>query len=352
MSDQRPVATIKLVATEAGVSVGTVSNALNNPDKVAPATLARVRDAIERVGFIRNSAARSLAMQRNEGIGLIVPDIANSFFVEIARGAQSTARELGLNLLLANSGFSLETMREDAEHPDQQDGFLDYFAEARTSGILVSSMRDPRAGIERIRDHVQPIVVINYDSPDADWCTVLMDNERVGREAIEHLATTGKRLVHFITPDADMQPIHDRRRGIHEAASRLGVRVIETESSDLWTDGGRRAMRQLLQDRPDEPFAILAITDAAALGALEVLRGRPDIRVPDDIAVLGLDGNHHAEASDWITLSSFELPGYEMGVEAIRLLQDEGRGPGHRHTRVTVPAAIRPRGSTVTAARG
>ncbi|MDP9027790.1 MAG: LacI family transcriptional regulator [Actinomycetota bacterium] len=344
------VPTMVTVAREAGVSVATVSNALNNPDRVASDTLTRVREVIDRLGFIRNNAARSLVTRRSDGLGLVVPDLENSLFVDMARGAQTSGRELGLNLLVANSGFSLDSMREDPEHPDQQDQYLDYFAEARVRGLLLSPMRDPRSGMGRIREHIVPIVVLNWDDPEPDWCTVVMDNEQVGRLAIEHLVSTGIRRVYFLCPQAPLQPLVDRRRGAFAAAAALGVTVIEVATDDLWSLDGRVAAGPIIDawTAADGQIALLGVTDAVALGTLEALRSRPHIRVPTDIAVMGMDDNHHADHSDWITLTSFDFPGFQMGEQAIRMLADELAAPvgTHVHQRIVLPAEVHPRAST------
>ena len=338
------------VAREAGVSVATVSNALNNPDRVASETLARVREVIERVGFIRNNAARSLVTRRSDGLGLIVPDLENSLFIDMARGAQAAGRELDLTLLIANSGFSLDSSREDPEHPDQQDQYLDYFAEARVRGLLLSPMRDPRTGMGRIREHIVPLVVLNWDDQEPDWCTVVMDNEQVGRLAIEHLASTGIRRVYFLSPEAPLQPLVDRRRGVLTAAADLGVTVIEVATDDLWSHDGRTAAGPIVENWTpgDGQIALLGATDAVALGILEALRARPYIRVPTDIAVMGMDDNHHADHSDWITLTSFDFPGFQMGEQAIQLLAEELAAPAgtHVHQRVVLPVEVHPRAST------
>lgn len=344
---------MRSVALEAGVSIATVSNVLNNPDRVASDTLSRVRAVIKRVGFIRNNAARSLVTRSSEGLGLIVPDLENSLFVDLARGAQTSGRELGLNLLVANSGFSLDSSREDPQHPDQQDQFLDYFAEARVRGLLLSSMRDPRPGLGRISGRV-PMVVINWDDPEPDWCTVVMDNEQVGKLAIEHLASIGVRHVYFLCPQASLQPLHDRRRGVAEAAARLGIELIEVMTDDLWSLDGQKATAGIVAtwSRDRGSTAILGATDAIALGTLEALRGHSEIRVPVDIAVMGMDDNHHAEHSDWITLSSFDFPGFQMGELAVRLLAEELSAIGqHHHRRLVLPVEVHPRASTSNTGR-
>ena len=342
--------TMQAVAQEAGVSLATVSNVMNQPSRVTPATRDKVRAAIERLGYIRNAAARDLKRSRSDGIGLIVPDIINRLFVDIARGAQITAGRKGLSLLMANAVYAFESF-EPLVVTDQQDQLLDFFAEERTSGILYAAMSDPTDGINRIRGHVRPIVVINYDQP-GDWCSVLMDNRQAGRIAGEHMAELGIRRVYYFSPPDAAQPIADRRSGIEEAAARLGLDLTVIVTEGLRVEHGRTAMADLLAeivddgDGPAERFAFVGLTDDLAIGALTVLRERGDLRIPEDVAVMGLDGTHDGEYTDWVSLTSITLPGFRMGEEAIRLVLDEA-APDHHHERVTLPVELRPGASTV-----
>lgn len=342
--------TMQAVAREAGVSLATVSNVMNQPARVAPATREKVRAAIERLGYIRNAAARDLKRRRSDGVGLIVPDILNRLFVDIARSAQITAGRKGLSLLMANAVYAFESF-EPLVITDQQDQLLDFFAEERTSGILYAAMSDPTDGINRIRSHVRPIVVINYDQP-GDWCSVLMDNEQAGRIAAEHMAELGIRRVYYFSPPDAAQPIADRRAGIEAAAARLGLDLEVVVTEGLRVEHGRAAMEGLLAEvadgsrRAGERFAVVALTDDLAIGALTVLRERPDLRIPDDVAVMGLDGTHDGEYTDWVSLTSVTLPGVRMGEEAIRLVLDEAT-PDHRHERVMLPVELRPGASTM-----
>ena len=336
--------TMNAVAEEAGVSLGTVSNYLNQPSRVAPATRDRVQQAIERLGYIRNAAARDLKRRGSDGIGLIVPDILNRLFVDIARGAQITSTQEGKSLLMANAVYTFESV-SPLKTSNQQDQFLDFFAEERVSGILYAALEDPTDGINRIRGHVRPIVVINYDQP-GDWCSVLVDNEQGGRLAGEHLAGIGIRKVFFLSVPDVAQPIVNRRRGLHSAGERLGLDVVDVETDGLWFESGHAAAQRVLEGvQPGERVAIAGVTDQLALGALEYVRSRADLRVPDDVAVIGLEGNHEGSHSDWMTLTSLVVPGYQMGEEAIRLVLDEA-APGHRHERVMLPVALRPGATT------
>jgi LacI family transcriptional regulator len=343
---------MRAVADAAGVSLGTVSNYLNKPSLVAPATRDRIQAAIDSLGYIRNSAARDLRRRGSEGIGLIVPDILNRLFVDVARGAQITAGKRGVSLLMANAVYTFESFSPRLTS-DQQDTYLDFFAQARMRGILYAAMSDPTEGINRIHGHVRPIVVINFDQ-QGDWCSVLMDNQQAGRLAGEHLAATGIRTIHYLSPPDAAQPIADRRRGVMDAAHRMGLHVIEHSTDGLWFEDGRTAAQRIMADAPRrERLAILGVTDDLALGALHALRRMPAVRVPDDVAVMGLDGTHDGAGSDWISLTSITLPGYRMGEEAVRLVLHEAE-PDHRHERVVLPVGLRQGGSTgiVTPAAG
>lgn len=351
MTGYRPNPTINAVAREAGVSVGTVSNAINAPERLAPETLQRVQEAIDRLGYIRSSAGRTLIRNRSDALGLITPDLVNVLFVEIARGAQLTAAANGRYLMMANSLFNAHELAAGTAQLDMQDEFLEHFAEARTGGVMVASMRDPAAGIARIRNHVRPIVVVNYDVPDADWCTVLMDNEQVGRAAVEHIAGLGIRRAVFLSIPDIVQPVVERRRGAREAAARLGITLIEVETTGLLSADGHASTAALAPWLRGERTAILAVNDKVALGCLQQLREHGDLRVPDDVAVVGMDGDHRDGGADWMTLTSIELPGFAMGAEGVRLLAAEGE-PDHVHERVVLPIGIRAGESTMGVAGG
>lgn len=345
---RRPNPTIHAVARAAGVSSGTVSNALNNPARLAPETLERVHGAIIELGYIRSAAGRTLIRNRSDSLGLVMPDLVNALFVEIARGAQRNASERGKRLVTANSGFNAHELAAGTSQTDQQDEYLEYFAEARTDGVLVASMRNPTRGIERIRNHVRPIVVINYDVPDADWCTVLMNNELVGRAAVDHIADLGIRRAYFVSIPDIVQPIVERRRGVRAAAAARGVRLTEIETTGLFPEDSVAALAGVLPEPSDERIAILGANDGLAVGALRLLRARADLRVPEDVAVLGMDGDHRDDGIDWITMTSIVLPGQAMGAEAIRLIDAETRSD-HVHERVVLPVQIRPGASTIGA---
>ena len=123
-------------------------------------------------------------------------------FVDVARGAQVAAREAGMNMLLANAD-------NDGE---QQDESLDFFDGTRVAGVLLAPMHDSRAGIERLRRHGRPVVVLNYDAEPHDGCSVLIDNEQAGYLAARHMIDLGRTRLAFVGGRDNLQPVHLRRR--------------------------------------------------------------------------------------------------------------------------------------------
>jgi LacI family transcriptional regulator len=333
------------VAQAAGVSLGTVSNVLNHPHKVSAATSERVRAAISQLGFVRNDAARSLASGSNHSIGMLLADIDNSLFVDMAHGAQAAAGDAGLNLLLANTLCS----------PVVQDQYLDLFDQARVSGLLLAPMEDSMAGIERMRAHGRQIVLLNYAPEPDTCCAVLVDNEAVGRLAATHLMSIGCRRLAFVAAKDDYQPVRDRRRGILDAVHRAsdGVSVEEVDSGGLTVADGER-VGSALADRPPHlrPDGIIAVTDALAQGLIGALHVRHAIAVPDDIAVVGCEDNRSLETMV-MPLTTLHMPGREMGEAAIALLLEEIADPGsHAHRTVVLQPQVLVRRSSARAAGG
>jgi len=327
------------VAARAGVSAGTVSNALNHPDKVAPATIERVFRAIDELGFTRNGAASTLASGTSKVLGLVVIDLMNSLFVDIARGAQGPARAHGFDLQLADSD----------NDEDQQSSHLRFMQNARAAGVLLAPIHEPHDSIRFLREHSIPVVLVNY-SADADTCcTVLIDNEQVGYIAAKHLIQLGRTRIAFVGGLNPVQPVVERRRGVLRAIAESGgsVQLLDIETSDLNPPSGSAAGAAFVAMRAEErPDAVLAVTDLLAMAIISefVAAG---IRVPDDVAVMGCDHNSVAWGGA-MPLTSVTMRGQEMGAAAIELMLEELRdADAHEHRTVVLEPSLVVRESTV-----
>lgn len=328
------------VAELAGVSVATVSNVINHPELVAKSTRARVEKAIEELGFTLNQTARALRSGKARNIGLVVIDLTNSLFVDIARGAQARAQTNSFALSLASADNS----------PTLQDEHVSFFDSARVSGVLLASMSESDDTIRRVRRHGRPVVVINFDSEKTDSCRVLIDNERAGYIAAKHLIELGRRRIAFVAAREDLQPVHLRRFGARRAVyeSGSGVELIEIDTVDLDPPGGADAGARLAALPPSErPDAVLAVTDLLAMAIINELTNA-GISVPSDVAVMGCDHNSAAWGGA-IPLTSVSMQGEEMGRAAVDLLlgELEDDPDTHVHRRVVLSPHLVLRESTV-----
>jgi LacI family transcriptional regulator len=327
------------VASLAGVALGTVSNVLNNPEKVSVETLKRVQAAIDELGFVRNRAARSLAAGTSSTIGFVLVDLSNSFFVDMARGAEEVAEENSMSVLLANSDV-LES---------KQKRYLNLFDEERVAGILLAPIPGHPDGIQRVRNHGRDVVLLNDSTPSNDICSVVVNNEHGGYLAARHLIDTGRRRLLFAGSIESLVPVVDRLRGAQKAVSETnGAVTLEIISTPEVRAEHGRIVGQEIRDRraADRPDGIVAAADLLALGLLQSFADS-EIRVPQDIAIIGHDNNRAAWDSI-IPLSTIAQPGHDVGATATRLLIEEIRHPErHVHKKVILEPALIVRESTV-----
>ncbi|MGN6126586.1 MAG: LacI family DNA-binding transcriptional regulator [Humibacter sp.] len=306
-------ASVKDVARHAGVSVGTVSNVLNRPERVAPDTADRVNSAIAELGFVRNDAARQLRAGRSRSIGLVVLDVGNPFFTDVARGAQQRASVDGLSVLLGDSDDSRE--REAA--------YLDLFEEQRVHGVLITPVEEDLPRLRRLREHGIPIVLVDRDVPDRRFSSVAVDDVAGGQAAVEHLIEIGRHRIAFVGGPESIRQVADRLSGARVAASeRTSVALEYLPTTSLTVQAGEQAGLELFSRVSDRrPDAVFAANDLVAIGVLQAVIAR-GLRVPDDIAIIGYDDIGFA-ASAIVPLTSMRQPAVLIGETAVGLLLEE-----------------------------
>ncbi|MFC6705073.1 LacI family DNA-binding transcriptional regulator [Flexivirga alba] len=325
------------VAREAGVSLGTVSNVLNRPDRVSPATRERVQQVIESLGYVRNEAARQLRSGSSRTIGLVVLDIANPFFTDVAKGAEEVAEAAGLSVVLCNSG---EDRKRETHH-------LNLLREQRAFGVLVTPVAAKTPAIEEIRRSGTPVVLVDRGSGRAH-CSVSV-NDRVGGElAVAHLLAVGHQRICFVGGPRSIRQVGERLAGARAAFSAAGLdpaalQVISTPALNVAE--GRTAGAKLAGLHAGErPTAVFCANDLLGLGILQEMTLRR-LRVPDDLAIIGYDDIDFAEAAA-IPMSSVRQPRTELGRTATQLLVDERQSPTHQHRQVVFEPELVVRAST------
>jgi len=318
------VVSVRDVAAAASVSVGTVSNVLNRPEKVSPATVERVTQAIEELGFVRNDAARQLRAGRSRSIALIVLDAGNPFFAEVARGAEDRAAEAGMSVLLGNSD----------ERADREDAYLELFREQRVNGVLVTPVDGNLSGLARLHSGGVPVVLVDHEDSEQSFGSVSVDDVEGGHLAASHLLATGRRRIAYIGGPRTIRQVADRLEGARRAVAEVEGATLEViEMSALSVLQGREA-GELLRGRAaaDRPDAVFAANDLLAVGALQAFTLMADVQVPRDIALIGYDDIDFASATV-VPLSSIRQPAHLIGYTAVDLLLKDLEEPGGAHER-------------------
>lgn len=312
-------ASVRDVALLAGVSVGTVSNVLNRPDKVTAETVARVMGAIDELGFIRNDAARQLRAGHSKTIGLVVLDVRNPFFTDVARGAEDQAASSGHTVILGNSD----------ENSDREATYLDLFEEQRVHGVLISPYGDITARLERLRQRGIPAVLVDRSSGDSSFSSVSVDDIAGGRLAVEHLIAQGRSRIAYLGGPMEIRQVADRLAGARLAvAAHPGVSIEAIEIEALSVLAGRAAGITIgARATADRPDAIFAANDLVAMGVLQALMMHGnDVEVPAEISLIGYDDIDFASAAV-VPLSSIRQPSALIGQTAVEILLEEAADP-------------------------
>jgi len=298
--------------------VGTVSNVLNHPEKVLPDTVSKVLASIDSLGFIRNDAARQLRAGRSKTIGLVVLDVSNPFFTAVARGAEDKANAAGLSVLLGNSDD--DVTRESA--------YLDLFEEQRVHGVLVSPFGEIGPRLEDLRRRGIPAVLVDRSGDDSRFSSVSVDDVAGGRLAVEHLLAQGRTRIAFLAGSSDIRQVRERLQGARDAiATHPGstLEVIDVEA--LTVIAGRIAGEQLLaRSAAERPDGIFCSNDLVAVGVLQALVMLGNVRIPEEIALVGYDDIDFASATV-VPLTSIRQPAQLIGQTAIEILLEEADDP-------------------------
>jgi LacI family transcriptional regulator len=318
---------IRDVAARAGVSLGTVSNVLNRPDIVAEPTRSRVQAAIKQLGFIRNESARQLRAGRSRTIGLVVLDVANPFFTDVARGVEDEASASGLAVILCNSD----------DQQAKETSYLELLEEHRVQGILITPVSAADDRLARLQRRGTPVVLLDSRSPTRGQCSVSVDDVLGGELALGHLIDGGHERLAFVGGPMGIRQVADRREGALRALQQAGggedeLQTIETPALNV--AAGQRA-GAALADLPAarRPTAVFCANDLLALGVLQEMTARR-IKVPESIAIVGYDDIDFAAAAA-VPLTSVRQPRQQLGRTAAQLLLDEALSEGsHQHRQV------------------
>ncbi|GAA3960253.1 LacI family DNA-binding transcriptional regulator [Actinomadura viridis] len=321
------MASVKDVARHAGVSVATVSRVLNDSVPVLPGTRDRVLAAVAELGYRPNAVARSLRTDATRTIGLVIGDILNPFFTELARAVEDQARALGYSVVIGNAD----------ERPDRQDHYVGTLLERRVDGLLLCPTAEVTPLVRDMVRDGRPLVFLDRTLPGLDVPAVRVDGGAAIAELVRHLCALGHRRVAFITGPALLSTGRERTEAFTAAmrAHGLPVRPEYLEAGDFQAASGRAGAARLL-DLPEPPDAIFVGDNLMALGALDEIRAR-GLRIPADVALACYDD------LPWFThldppVTAVAQPVRELGRRAVRVLAE--RMEGRPVSSVVLPARL------------
>ncbi|WIJ24439.1 LacI family DNA-binding transcriptional regulator [Devosia sp. RR2S18] len=327
---QRKLATIEDVAARAGVSIATVSRAINEPTKVAAETRRRVTEAIAQTGYTTNAMARSLRMRRSNMILILAPDVGDPNFSNILVGLETEASKRGYGVLIGNT----------QNDPSRETDYLRFISSNQADGLILFTGHLPYGfGQEGPLTRLPPMVAVNEPVPDSDVPFVGVDNFEGARIATEHLISQGHRRIGFIGRSTSKMINTLRERGYRAALEGAGI-PIEPRlilDGDGTTESGRAAAEHMFV-RDVLPTAFFCVNDATALGVIIALNARR-YDLPRQFSVMGFDDISFANFVS-PSLTTMKQPRLKMGEEAMELLLALLEGEAPRQNEVLLRAEL------------
>jgi LacI family transcriptional regulator len=301
--------TIADVAQEAGVSMMTVSRVINHKDGVSQETAQRIWEIIDQLGYRPSGLARGLASSKTQTLGLVVPDIGNPFFSDIARGLENRAYASGYSVFLCNTN----------EDPQREQAVLKSLDEKRVDGLVLCSSRLTDADLAHNLARFPAVVLINRDLPDQLGRAVTVDDQAAAQEAVDHLVRSGHQAIGFLAGPQASASGAKRLLGYQAALQSGGIAAKPAWVQRCLPNAkvAQITAAQLLSDNP-EITALFCYNDLMAVGALKAAASLSRT-VPDDLAIVGFDDIPLAELVT-PALTTCRVPRDQMGQLALDML--------------------------------
>src|SRR5580698_1211194 len=322
------------VAREAKVSVFTVSAVINNKTWVSATLVRRVKAAVAKLNYRPNLLARSLAKHQTHTIGMVVTDIANPFFPAIVRAAEDAAQKAGYSVLLCNSD----------DKQEKESLYLDLLISKRVDGIILNKTPGELSSSQRqmLSDANVPIVLLMRTCPGLRTDLVQTDDELGAFESVSHLARIGYKKIGLVGGPVNVSNARARQQGYNRALKANGLKYLAelTFEGDYRVDSGHRAGLALLPRIPDAVLVTNYLMTVGFMSAADEI----GMRCPEDFALVSFDDY------PWLgcfrpRLSTIELPKYELGAAAVRLLLDRIETKRTRSVTITLSPQLRVRES-------
>ncbi|WHH61009.1 LacI family DNA-binding transcriptional regulator [Petroclostridium sp. X23] len=304
--------TIKDIAKAANVSYATVSRALSDHPEVSGKTKTKIKQLAKDMGYTPNALAKGLVTKNTHTLGLIIPDITNPFFTEVAQGIEDCANRNGYQVFLCNSNWNLNKEKE----------YLKALYGKRVDGIVIGPVSNEVSYLINERNGYVPIVFAAY-KPLCEGCSfVVTDDYKSAVIATEYVIKLGHKKIAFIGGQEDNTTNQDRLKGYHDTLEKYGIPILPyyVRYGQFKQQSGYTLTKDLLI-KNDVPTAILAGNDIIALGVIQAVE-EFGLHVPSDISVVGFDDISFASL-DKIQLTTIHQPKYKIGELCVEIILDQ-----------------------------
>lgn len=327
--------TIYDVAEKAEVSIATVSKVINNTGRISEATRKKVKQAMEELDYQPNMIASALMGKQTKTIGLLIPDIVNPFFAELARSIEDRGNELGYNIVICNTDYESE----------KEDKYLSLLIQKRVDGFILASGFEKLDKVKQLMKKNIPVVIVARDLPMFSINTVALDDFMGGYLAANHLIELGHRNIGIVA--RDLWSNRERLRGFKHSLEEHHLTLNSAFDFINETDNieaGRKMGNVYLSDVNNRPTAIFACNDLIAAGVIEVAKENK-LEIPKELSVVGFDNTSIAAIIE-SGLTTVAQPIKGMGKEVVDLMISIIKGKKKDQSRITLLPSLVERKTT------
>jgi len=301
--------TIKDVAKLAGVHPSTVSRVINNDSRISEKTKEKVLLIINKLGYTPNAIARGLKTKRTYTLGMLIPDITNPFFAEIARGVEDAASKNNFNVILCNTDDKLKKERT----------YLQILRGKRVDGFILGTAHIKDKSILELEKKKFPYILVSRNIEGLEKNCIIVDDIEGGKIATEYLIKLGHRQIAHITGPLQTRSALNRLKGYQLALKKYEIEYRDelVGEGDFKIKGGYQIMKRFLK-LSEPPAAIFAANDLLALGAMQAIQ-KKNFHIPEDFSVVGFND---IELASFVypALTTVRQPMLEMGAIAVKML--------------------------------
>ncbi|MCP1181710.1 LacI family DNA-binding transcriptional regulator [Paenibacillus sp. 1781tsa1] len=304
--------TIYDIAREAGVSIATVSQVINGKGKISEKRRAEIMEIMERLHYQPSAIAAALTGKQTYTLGLLVPDISNPYFAELARAVEDRSRQLGYSVVICSTDNKDERVER----------YLNLLQQKRVDGMMIGTGIDNADILSPLLQQSIPVALIARHMPTLSVHTVTIDDILGGALAAEHLLELGHTRVAVLSEPSKVSSSQERVRGFREALIKAGYTLEPTQIRESAADlSSAKKEALLLLGENDHPTGLFCCNDIQAIGALQAAK-ELGLRVPEDVSIIGFDNTILASVTS-PPLTTVAQPIEELGHRAVDLLIEE-----------------------------